>query len=191
MQEKNNSRRRLYVLLLLIVLVAGAFALTVYASTRIAREVKRNYFSTGEIDINLNDGYPVIAGGSGDPKDAVHGYLFEPGVTVEKPFFVRNEGTGDFYYKIYFREVEGDLADDLEITIRDEEDKILFSGILADMTRLAVKPADDVLAPDEQRDLTITFHVPEGKGNEAQDKHVSFILCADAVQTKNNPNKEF
>jgi len=191
MQENKNPRRRLYTLLILLLLVAGAFVLTVYASSRIAREVKENYFQTGEIDINLNDGMPVIAPASGDPQDAVHGYLFEPGVTVEKSFFVSNEGTGDFYYKIYFSQVEGDMADALEITIRDESGRVLFSGILEDMTRLAVKPADDVLAPGDRRDLTISFHMPEEKGNEAQDKTISFILCADAVQTKNNPNKEF
>lgn len=191
MQENNNPRRRLRMLVIMTVVVALAFAVTVYASTRVATEVKENYFQTGEIDINLNDGYPVIAGKSDDPKDAVHGYLFEPGVTVVKPFFVRNEGTGDFYYKIYFRDVKGDLADDLEVTIQTKEGETLFSGILKDMTRLAVKPADDVLAPGQQRDLTITFHVPEEQGNEAQDKDVSFVMCADAVQTKNNPNKEF
>ena len=193
MQNNKNGRRRL-ILLVLMVVVACAFVLTVYASTRVAKEVKENYFQTGTIKINLNDGFPVI-GNPNAQEIAENGYIFEPGVTVVKPFFIRNEGTGDFYYKIYFRNVSGDLADILEVTIRNaEDDTILFSGILGDMTRLAVAPADDILPPDPDRNtrnLTIEFHFPEERGNEAQNKTVSFEMCADAVQTKNNPNKEF
>lgn len=178
--KEHKGRRGLLILALLV--VASALVITVYASTRIATEVKENYFQTGEIKINLNDGKAVIS-----PEE----YIFEPGVTVTKPFFIRNEGTGDFYYKIYFRDVEGQLADVLEVTIADENGQVLFFGLLEDMTRLAVHPADDVLVPGETRNLTITFHFPEERGNEAQNKQVSFTMCADAVQTKNNPDKEF
>ena len=193
MQENKNPRRRLILVAMVIVLIC-TFALTVYASTRVAKEVKENYFQTGTIKINLNDGKGLFDSDESDSWSAEHGYAFEPGVTVVKNFFVRNEGTDDFYYKIYFRDVQGGLSDILEVTIQDAQDakgEILFSGILADMTRLAVKPADDVLVPGGTRNLTITFHYPEERGNEGQDQHVSFTMCADAVQTRNNLNKEF
>lgn len=181
MQDNRPPIRRLLPILL-ILLLAGTFVLTVYASSRITREVKENYFQTGEININLNDGKAVIT-----PEE----FNFEPGVTVVKPFFVRNEGTCDVYYKVYFQDVEGELGDVLEITIRDEAGNALFTGTLSGMNRRSVKSADDILELGETKDMTITFHFPEERGNETQDTYVSFVMCAEAVQTKNNPNKEF
>lgn len=181
MSDNPNSRRRV-VLVLLVLVTALAFVLTVYASTRITKEVKENFFQTGDIKINLNDGKAVI-----QPEE----YTFEPGMTVVKPFFIRNEGTGDFYYKIYFRDIEGSLGNHLEISICNEQGAVLFSGKMADMTRSAVQTADDILPPGKIRNLTISFHLPEGTGNGGFDSQVQFILCADAVQAKNNPNKEF
>ena len=43
----------------------------------------------------------------------------------------------------------------------------------------------------EKMDLTIAFHYPEEAGNETQELELSFELCADAVQTKNNPEQQF
>lgn len=182
MQENKKPLRRPLLILLILLLSVGVFALTVYAASRITREVKENYFQTGEIKINLNDGKVVIT-----PEE----YKFEPGVTVVKPFFIRNEGTCDVYYKVYFQDVEGDLGDVLEITIRDAAGNALFTGTLAGMNRWSVKSADDILKLGETRNMTITFHFPEKRGNETQDTYVSFVMCAEAVQTKNNPNREF
>lgn len=180
MQENKTPLRRLLLILLVLLLAVGLFVLTVYAASLITTEVKENYFQTGEIKINLNDSKPVIT-----PEE----YNFEPGMTVVKPFFIRNEGTCDVYYKIYFQDVEGDLGYVLETTIRDDAGNILFSGILADMNRRTVKTAEDILELGGTRDMTITFHFPEERGNETQDTHVSFVMCAEAVQTKNNPKE--
>ncbi len=35
------------------------------------------------------------------------------------------------------------------------------------------------------------FYFPEDKGNDTQDLDLTFTLCAEATQTKNNPNKLF
>ena len=35
------------------------------------------------------------------------------------------------------------------------------------------------------------FHFPEATGNSAQAKDLTFTLCADATQTKNNPQRLF
>ena len=51
--------------------------------------------------------------------------------------------------------------------------------------------ADDILKLNERRELTITFHYPEEGGNSGQAQYLSFDLKADAVQTKNNPQRLF
>lgn len=180
--QENEKKRRWPRLVLLLVLLAGMFVLTAYAASYLTREVKDNYFQTGEISIDLNGGKAVIG-----PEE----YLFEPGMTVIKDFYLENTGTWAVYYKLYFAQAEGPLADVLEVSIRDEGGKELFAGTLSGMTRLATATADDVLEVGQRKNFTITFHFPEEAGNRAQNRKLHFILCADAVQTKNNPNRDF
>ena len=70
------------------------------------------------------------------------------------------------------------LADVLEITIKDGE-KTLYHDTAAHLGRRDVETADDFLRVNEET------------GNSAQNLTLTFDLCADAVQTKNNPNKLF
>lgn len=182
MKEHKTRLRRWLVSLAVLLLLVATFVLVVYAASRITREVKQNYFQTGTIDINLNDGKAIIT------EDE---YLFEPGMTVRKDFFIENRGTWAVYYKIYFGDIKGELADVLEVEVRDKENgTVLYSGLLRDMTQLRTDLADDVLEVGERRNMTVTFHFPEEKGNETQERSVEFTICATAVQTKNNPNKE-
>ena len=164
------------IIVLALCLVVTTFAL-VYASV----SVENNLFHTGEVKINLNDGEPVIR---------EHEFLFEPGMTVTKDFFIENQSTWDVYYKIYFDEVTGGLAKVLQITIMDGE-KILYEGTADDLSKVNVKAADDTLRINEKRILTISFHYPEEAGNSTQNMSLTFKLCAEAVQTKNNPDKLF
>ena len=133
------------------------------------------------MDINLNDGQAVIT-----EKE----FLFEPGMTVKKDFFIENRSTCEVYYKLYFDEVSGGLADVLEITIQ-KGDKILYRGTAASLNRTNVAAADDVLGVGERRELTILFHYPEGADNSGQNQTLTFELSAKAVQTRNNDKKEF
>lgn len=176
-----KNKKRL-TLCLLVLLLLGSFFLTAYAASYLTRQVKDNYFQTGEIKINLNDGKAIIT-----PEE----FLFEPGMTVRKHFFVANEGTGDFYYKVYFTDVQGALADGLEVTIQDAQGNVLWSGILSQLTRQRVKATQQVMSPGERREFAITIHFPEEKGNLYQEKSLHFRLAADAVQTKNNPDRMF
>ena len=143
--------------------------------------MENNLFHTGIVKINLNDGKPVIE---------EHEFLFEPGMTVKKDFFIENQSTWDVYYKLYFTDVEGGLADVLDITVKDGE-KILYSGKASDLTKESVGAANDVLKLNERRNLTVYFHFPEEAGNSTQNLVLTFSMSADAVQTKNNPNKLF
>ena len=104
--------------------------------------------------------------------------------------FLSNTGTADVYYKLYFRDVSGELADVLEVTLTDGSD-VLYTGTLAGLTRSTAATAPTVLAVGRARTLQASFHCPENTGNAAQQARMSFVLCADAVQTKNNPTGLF
>ena len=162
-------------------MLAICLCITTYAIVWASVSVNENVFQTGKVQINLNDGKPVIE---------EHEFLFEPGMTVTKDFFIENQSTWDVYYKIYFDEVTGGLAKVLQITIMDGE-KILYEGTADDLSKVNVKAADDTLRINEKRILTISFHYPEEAGNSTQNMSLTFKLCAEAVQTKNNPDKLF
>lgn len=183
MLPENRINRKLTVGIVSVILLVLCLGITTYALSYASVSVDNNLFRTGTVDINLNDGKQVIS------KDE---FIFEPGILVKKDFFIKNQSTWDVYYRIYFEEVEGGLSDVLEVTIRDEErDETLYKGTPAELVRNNVSTSEEVLKVNEQRDLTIYFYFPKEKGNEAQDQSLSFRICADAVQTKNNPDKLF
>lgn len=179
--NKNTVSKKLTASIMTVVILAICLCITTFALVWATVSVDSNLFHTGKVKINLNDGKPVIA---------EHEFLFEPGMTVKKDFFIENESTWDVYYKLYFTDVEGGLADVLEVTIQDG-DKVLYKGTANDLTRENVGAADDVLKLNERRELAVYFHFPENAGNSAQNLVLTFSISADAVQTKNNPNKLF
>ena len=170
-----NTSKKLTGSILTIILLAVCLCISTFALIFSMVSVENNLFHTGTIDINLNDGKPLITADE---------FLFEPGMTV------KNDGTWDVYYKLYFENVSGGLSDVLQIRIQDG-DRVLFEGTAESLSRKNVIAADDVLKIGERRTLTAYFHFPEETGNQAQDLTLSFDLCADAVQTKNNPDRVF
>lgn len=164
-----------------IIVLAVCLCITTFALVWATVSVENNLFHTGTVKINLNDGKPVIE---------EYEFLFEPGMTVEKDFFIENESTCDIYYKLYFDNVNGGLADVLQITVKNEE-KTLYQGTAENLKRNAVAAADDVLKIGERQELTVYFYFPEEAGNSAQNLTLTFDMCADAVQTKNNPKRVF
>ncbi len=153
-----------------------------FAFGYIMYEVRHNTFVTGEIDIDLNGGAPVITADE---------YLFEPGMTVVKPLYIQNNGTWAVYYKLYFTQIDGELADVLDVTLATDDGRVLLAGKLSDLTEWKVGTVDDELEVGERRDMTVTFYFPPESGNENQDRELKFAVAATAVQTKNNPDKEF
>lgn len=164
-----------------IVVLAICLCVNTYALVWATVSVDNNLFHTGSVEINLNDGNPVIQ---------EHEFLFEPGMTVKKDFFIKNESTWDVYYRIYLDDVSGGLADVLTITVKDD-DKVLYSGTANELTKQNVTASDDILGIGVRRDLTVYFHFPEEEGNSAQGLDLTFTICAEATQTKNNPYKLF
>ncbi len=181
MSKKTNTSRRLTWSVVFAVLLSMALCVTTYALFYATVTVEENYFKTGTVSIDLNGGQPVIE---------AHEFLFEPGMTVEKPFYVQNGSTWPVYYRIYFDNVTGGLAGVLEITVLSGTE-ILYKGTAESMTRENTPAADDLLLIGERRDLTIRFHYPENSENKTQNWEMKFDLCAEAVQEKNNPDREF
>ena len=178
---ERKTRSRLTGGIIAVIVLAVCLVVTTVALAYSIASVRDNTFATGGVRINLNDGEPVIR-----PDE----FLFEPGMTVNKEFFIENESTWDVYYRPYFDQVSGGLADVLEVTILDG-DKTLYSGKAAELTKQNIAAADDLLRVGERRTLTARFHFPEDSGNAAQNLSLSFTLCADATQTKNNPDRLF
>ena len=108
MKNKANTEARLTLGVMIAVVLLLSLCVTTYALFYATVKVEDNYFKTGIVSIDLNGGQPVIT------EDE---YLFEPGMTVVKPFYIKNESTWSVYYKLYFENVEGGLADVLQIAI--------------------------------------------------------------------------
>lgn len=178
---KTNTARKLTGGIIAIVVLSLCLCVTTYALVRSVLKVENNVFSTGNVDINLNNGQPIIEENE---------FIFEPGMTVKKNFFIKNESSDAVYYKVYLANVTGGLADVLELTIKDGE-TVICSGKASELTRQAVSAAGAELAAGQQKTLTAVFYFPRESGNAAQNLDLSFTLCADAVQTRNNDQKQF
>lgn len=176
-----NTVKKLTAGIITVIILAVCLFITTFALVRETIFVENNLFHTGSVKINLNDGNPIIE---------EHEFLFEPGMTVKKDFFIENQSTWDVYYKLYFDNIDGGLADVLEITVKDR-DKVLYHGTASELKRTDVGAADDILRINETRSLSVYFYFPKEIGNSAQDMTLTFDICADAVQTKNNPEKLF
>lgn len=181
MNGSSKTSKKLVGSIIAVIFLALCLCITTFALIWATVSVDNNLFHTGSVKINLNDGNPVIE---------EHEFLFEPGMTVKKDFFIENKSTWDVYYKLYFNNVSGGLADVIEITVNDK-DKILYQGTAKQLNRTDAAAADDVLRLNERRELTVYFRFPEEKGNDSQNLTLTFDICADAVQTKNNPNRLF
>ena len=103
---ERKTRSRLTGGIIAVIVLAVCLVVTTVALAYSIASVRDNTFATGGIRINLNDGEPVIR-----PDE----FLFEPGMTVKKDFFIENDSTGTVYYRLYFAGVSGDLADVLEV----------------------------------------------------------------------------
>ena len=181
MEKTNKTAKELTSSIVMIAVLAVCLCITTFALIYSMVSADNNLFETGVVKINLNGGQPVIE---------EHEFLFEPGMRVKKEFFLENQSTCDVYYRLYFDHVEGALASVLEVQIQDR-DVVLFTGKLADLTKEKVGAANDILRLNERRNLQIFFHFPEQVKSASQGQYVSFDMSAEAVQTRNNPNKLF
>lgn len=190
-----STRKRLTGGVLAVILLALCLVVTTYALVYYSVEVKDNYFNTGVVSINLNDGKAIIGENAPDYNGKGVSQLFEPGMTVKRNFFIQNESTEAVYYRLYFKDVKGALAKVLLVSVRDKNTgELLYSGtpaelMLTDENNIAA--ANDQLRVGQRRDLTMYFYFPQNAGNVAQNCTLEFTLCAQATQVRNNPDKTF
>lgn len=169
----------------LVLLIIG-LTITTMALMRETLQLNEHTFETGRMKINLNNGQKLKFRDVNGNDIA----YFEPGMTVVSDFFVRNEGTNDMYYRFYFDQVEGELAEVVHVTILDGNE-IIFEGDMRNMDRKHSSAVDDVLAISESKTLTIMFTVDPDTGNQYMSKYLAFALNAEGTQVRNNPNREF
>lgn len=179
-----STRKRLTGGVLAVILLALCLVVTTYALVYYSVEVKDNYFNTGKVDIAI---YGEAKNGLIIDKEQ---FLFEPGMKVVKPFHIRNYTQWSSYCRLYFEKVDGDLADVLQITIKDAGENVLYTGTMTSLSN-RTKADSFVLSAYSVSDYTMEFYFPTTAGNEVQDKTLTFTLSADATQMKNNPNREF
>ena len=109
MKDNSKTAKKLTGSIIAVVVLALCLCVTTFALVWATISVDNNLFHTGPVEIILNDGKPVIE---------EHEFLFEPGMMVKKDFFIENKSTRDVYYKLYFDNVGGGLADVLQITVK-------------------------------------------------------------------------
>ncbi len=184
MKTNNKTAKKLTASAVLLFALLVCFGIVTYAFITVSASVEANSFHTGTIEISM----------SGSNADGTvieeNEFIFEPGMTVVKNFYVENTGTSEAYYKVYFENIVGELAKILEVTVKDGN-TVLAAGILEELTAENIAAANEVLDAQERRDLTVTFYYPKEAGNSTSEKEVTFDLCAQAVQTRNNPDKQF
>ena len=148
MKHSSKTKNRLKGSIVAVIVLAICLCITTYAIVWASVSVNENVFQTGKVQINLNGGEPVIK---------EQDFLFEPGMTVQKNFFIKNESTCEVYYKLYFTNAEGGLADVLEITIQKDGNE-LYHGTAASLSSDKAAVDNDALGINERRNLTILFH---------------------------------
>ena len=178
---RENSAKRLMAGIIILILLTLGLCITTAALVIATLKVENNLFTTGEVRINLNDGKTIVEEME---------LTYEPGATVERQFFIENTSSCDVYYKIYFDNLDGALTNVLKITINDG-DTVIYSGTAAELKKESVAAAPDALRIGERKNLTISFYFPPESGNDLQQAVMTFDVGADAVQTKNNPNRLF
>ena len=179
-QEHGGTAKRLIICLVVAAIgIATLGVISFFLGQRVV-DPDGNILGTGELRVNLNDGKPLVT------EEDVIG----PGCDIEKTFFIENLGNYDAWYKLYFENVDGKIADIVEVTIQSGE-KVLLQGKVSELTADRVSAMEELLPKGARKTLTATFHIPETYGNEIQKQSVTFRLGAKAVQANNNEAKDF
>lgn len=179
--SESIAAKKLYSGIVFIIILSVCLCITTGALVFSMITVENNIFKTGSVKINLNDNQPIIS---------EQEFLFEPGMRVQKEFFIENQSSISVYFRVYFTNVRGALADEMQITVADGDD-ILYSGVASGFTPESTRSAAKELLIGEKRTLTVTFLFPSTSGNDFKNANLTFDVCADAVQTKNNPHGLF
>jgi hypothetical protein len=179
--NEQKLKKKLTFMIVTVVLLSLGLAITSFALASSIVSIRNNRFSMSMgVELTINDGKPVV-----DVTDMV----YEPGGTYVSEFPVANLGTFDVWYRVYLTGVNGELQDDITVTIKEKDGTVLCKGTMNQLT--ADKVMTGNLAAGESKTLTIEFYFSPDADNSAQGQTVSFNITADATQKKNNPDKDF
>ena len=181
MDKPTKTRRRARASLAAAVVLAVLLVLTTVALGASFVRVDDNLFEAGRVEIARNGGKPVFTGGD---------LNIEPGHTLVRDFTVENLGTAEAYVRLYLQDVEGTLGQVLTFSVYDGEE-LLYTGSADAFTRDNPCVMERPLAAGETRTLTAVVHMREDAGNRYQTGGIAFTIAADAVQVRNNPERDF
>jgi len=143
--------------------------------------VENNFFGTGYVKIDLNHGVRVFDGSD---------LALAPGDSVTKPMLLINNSSDPVHYRIYLENVSGALQQALLFNIYDE-DTLLKSVVPADFDSGNAIESSEPLAIDGVKVFYIEAVMNECAGNTYEGEALTFDVVAKAVQSKNNPYKEY
>ncbi len=161
---------------LVIMLTGTTFAL--YSSSVAVRD---NELYTGYVEINLNDNRTVFDLGS---------LRLEPSTMVTRPLTIKNVSSTPIYYEIYMENVNGALAQATLFHIYDDG-QLIKTVTAKEFTADNPLISEEPMAVGAENTYQIEAVMNRGAGNSYQDTLITFDFVAVAVQSKNNPNREF
>ena len=109
------KNKKLQLNIVTLLLLCLGLCITSFAISYTIIKIENNTFQTGGIDIDLNGNAPII------PECQM-----APGMTVEKEFYIKNNGGWAVFYKLYFegRSIQPALA------VRSRNEKVLADVVL-------------------------------------------------------------
>ena len=194
---KIRLSRRLTVSVILIVLLLAALSATTLALVFEYLESDVT-ITTGTVSVAMGDTEATAAEGNTTAVLDGASFLMEPGATHRAEIVVKNTGSGEAYFRVYLQNFGNfvALADATTLTVvrqdgagRDAEE--LYSGPMSGLSRATAQASEKTLAAGETATVSLYFHMPADVGNASQNVSVTFDLCAEAVQTKNNQDASF
>lgn len=179
--NENKLKKRLVFLVVTVVLLVASLAVTSFALADSVVAIRNNRFTMNPgVTFEVNKGDPVV-----DVTDII----YEPGGRYQSKIPIANNATFDVWYRVYFTDVEGGLKDDITVTVKEENGKILCQGLMYELDSDSVSVS--TLAAGEEKTLYIEFYFSSDAGNDAQGQEVSFNITANATQKQNNAQKDF
>ena len=180
-ERSNQTKKRAVTSIIAIIVLVCMLVVTTYALIASFVSVDNNLFQTERVEIELNGGKTVFDGADMN---------VEPGHALIREFTVENKGTADVHVRLYLENVQGPLQEVLTFAIYDG-DQLLFRGTADELTRESPCVSDSPLKVGESRTLTAIVTMDASAGNVYQNGGITFDMTADAVQSKNNPDKSF
>lgn len=125
MKHKLTTEARLRSGMAIVVILSLCLVMTTYALMSVTLSISRNEFHTGAVQITLMQDGRILS----DADQIVNVSNAEPGMLIEETFSIVNRpktdenpkgSTGEILYRLSFENVEGRLADIIEVTITAE-----------------------------------------------------------------------